>query len=92
MSTVFVTLANKIIKHQEDVIGPLAWSEASKVEGLKVSDHTVSIEGDGKQALEKLVNQYKGLFGRASVEVCKDAVKTLISDIDPKDLPEVLLH
>lgn len=92
MADIYVSLASKIIKEQEAVIGPLAWSEASKVSGLKVSDHTVVIEGDGKQALEKLVNQYEGLFGRASVEVCKDAVKSLISDVDPKELPEVLLH
>ncbi len=92
MINVFVMLASKIIQDQEAVIGPLAWSEAEKVKGIKISNKTVDIDGDGKQTLERLVNQYEGLFGRASVEVCKDAIRKLMSDIDPKDLPEVLLH
>lgn len=90
MPTVFVTLASKIIQEQEAVIGPLAWSEASKVEGLTVTDHTVDIKGDAKTTLGKLVSRYEGLFGRASVEVCRDAVRKLVADIDPKELPEVL--
>lgn len=91
MADIFVNLASKIIKEQEAVVGPLAWSEARKVEGLKITDHTVDIQGDGKAALEKLVKQYALLFGQASIEVCRGAVKNLISDVDPKDLPKVLL-
>jgi hypothetical protein len=90
MSDIYVSLANKIIKEQEAVIGPLAWSEAKKVKGLRVTDRTVAFEGDVKQTLENLVNQYKALFGRASVEVCKDAIRTMIDDVNPKELPEIL--
>ena len=90
MTDIYTTLASKIIKEQEAVIGPLAWSEAGKVKGLKVSDHTISIKGDGKIILEALVDQYSTLFGRASIEVCKDAVKNLITDLDEASLPKIL--
>ncbi|MEO8580962.1 MAG: hypothetical protein ABI425_00100 [Patescibacteria group bacterium] len=92
MPDIYVSLASKIIKDQEAVIGPLAWSEAGKVKGIKVIDHTVEISGDGKQTLGKLVSQYEGLFGRASVEVCRDAIRKLIVDVDPKELPDILLQ
>ena len=34
--------------------------------------------------------KYEGLFGPASVEVCRDAVKTLIPDMAAADVPDVL--
>ena len=91
MSDIYTTLANKIIKEQEAVIGPLAWSEAGKVKGLKVTDHSILIKGEGKVILESLVNQYSTLFGRASIEVCKDAVRTLVTNLDQAQLPKILL-
>ncbi len=85
-------LASKIIREQQTVIGPLAWSEARKVRGLKVDpqSHSVEVEGDPKQALEGLVAQYERLFGRASREVCRDAVRPLISRVPKEEVPAVL--
>lgn len=90
IATTVNKIAIQIVKEQEKIVGPLAWSEAKKVKELKITDHNVVVEGDAKSALEKLVNQYAGLFGRASIEVCRDAIKNLISDVDPKELPDVL--
>ncbi|TAK04054.1 hypothetical protein EPO34_02765 [Patescibacteria group bacterium] len=83
-------LAERIIKEQELVIGPLAWREAEKVPGLKVSGKKVGISGSSKEVLTRLVGRYEGLFGPASVEVCRDAVKTLIPDMAAADVPDVL--
>lgn len=91
MPDIYTSLASKIVKEQEAVIGPLAWTEAKKVSGIQVADNTIKIKGDGKATLEKLVNQYAGLFGRASIEVCKEAVRKLIADVDQKDIPKILL-
>lgn len=86
---VFQSLIEAIIKHQELIIGPLAWSEAKSVVGLETKGDKVFVSGDGKAVLEKLVGKYEALFGQASVEACKDAVRPLLSS-SKTDLPEIL--
>lgn len=85
-------LATKIIEEQELIVGPVAWEEASKVSGLRINlaAHQVNVEGDAKQVLEKLVAQYEQLFGLASREVCRDAVRPLLSQIPADQIPTVL--
>lgn len=84
----------KIIKEQELVIGPLAWSEAGKVAGLRIDSQKgeVTIQnGDAKAAVDRLVAQYERLFGRASHEVCKEAAAGLIANLPRNEVPESLL-
>ena len=84
-------IAIRIIKEQELVIGPLAWSEAKKVQGLNITDHEVAFNnGDQKDTINKLVSQYERLFGRASHEVCKEATTSLIADLAPAEVPSSL--
>ena len=82
----------KIIKEQELVIGPLAWAEASKVSGLTVdpSHSSVSLSGDNKEIINRLVAQYERLFGRASHEVCREAVQDIITGMSPEEVPSSL--
>ena len=63
-----------IIREQEGIIGPVALEQARKVPGLKLDwpKHEVVLEGNKKEIVEKLVEQYEYLFGQASVEVCKN--------------------
>jgi len=90
---IFGQIADRIIKEQEAIIGPVALEQAYKVPGLKVDEktHGVTIEGDKKMALEALVKQYEGLFGRTSVEVCREAVKSIIATAPRDQVPQVLL-
>ena len=92
---IFSEISMKIIKEQELIIGPLAWSEARKVEGLRVVDEhqgQVSIEsGDNKAVIDRLVSQYERLFGRASQEVCKEAAAELLKGLAPDQIPTSLL-
>ncbi len=86
----FDQLTIQIIKAQETIIGPLAWVEAKKVPGLVVVDQkagTVELKGNQSELINQLVAQYERLFGRASREVCKDAVRNLVVDMAPKDIP-----
>jgi len=85
-ANLFNQISIRIIKEQELVIGPVAWEEAQKVPGLKVDSKKseVSFSGDAKEVCKKLVAQYTRLFGRASAEVCKEAVQDLIVEL-PKD-------
>jgi len=87
----YTKLATSIVKQQESVVGPLAWVEADKVEGLDVDGAELSIGANGKKVLEALVVQYEQLFGRASVEVCKDAVRDLVEDAGKDQVPDILL-
>ena len=84
----------RIIREQELVIGPLAWIEASKVSGLSVIDQragTVLITGpDQNSVIDSLVAQYEKLFGGASHEVSRDAVRSLIANIPVVEIPSSL--
>lgn len=87
-------IAEKIIEEQELVIGPLAWTEASKVQGLQVDRvrHEVLFSnGDPKDTVNRLVGQYERLFGRASQEVCREAVAGMLVDLSPAEIPSSLL-
>lgn len=84
-------IVSQIIKDQEEIIGPVAIEQARKVHGLEVSNsHSVKISGNAKDVLSQLVDQYSKLFGRASIEVCKEAVHESKVNIAKEDLPEVL--
>lgn len=86
-------IVTKIIKEQELVIGPLAWSEAGKVQGLTVDKtrNEVSItNADPKDTVDRLVAQYGRLFGQASQEVCREAAASLLSEIPLESVPASL--
>jgi len=89
---IFAKIAEKIIREQEGIIGPVALEQARKVSGLIINweKHEVKLEGDKKEIVEKLVEQYEYLFGQASVEVCKDAVKDLLPKIPQDQMPQLL--
>lgn len=88
----FSQIPIRIIREQELIIGPLAWDEARKVVGLTIdqSHNFVSFSGDEKDIINSLVAQYERLFGRASYEVCKEAVQDLIAEMSPEEIPSSL--
>ena len=91
--SVFTQISLRIIKEQELVIGPVAWQEARKVVGFNISDtnnQQVTFEGDPKEVLNRLVEQYSRLFGQVSREVCKDAVQDLLAELPANDIPSNL--
>lgn len=89
--SVYATLATHILRAQLSLIGPLAVGQAEAVEGISVdSSNTISIKGDGKNILSNLVKQFERLFGNASIEACKEAVKESSVTISDKDLPDIL--
>ncbi len=81
-----------IIKEQELVIGPLAWYEAGKVSGLTVDQihNSASFSGDAKEIIDQLVARYERIFGKASHEVCKDAVREIVATLPPEQVPASL--
>lgn len=81
----------EIIRQQQSVIGPLALDQARKVNGLNFTDmNHLTISGDAKDVLAHLVQQYSTIFGQASVEVCKEALKHLKTPPQREELPEIL--
>ncbi len=82
----------RIIKEQELIIGPVAWDEAKKVQGLTIdaSKNSVSFSGDAKDIINRLVAQYEKLFGKASHAVCHDAVQDILAEMSPEQIPESL--
>lgn len=89
---IYAQIAEKIIEEQENIIGPVALEQARKVQGLKVDwqKHEIELSGNETDILEKLVEQYKGLFGQASVEACKEAAGSLLTQIPQNKIPSLL--
>ena len=88
--TPFNQIAYKIIKEQELIIGPVAWSEAKKVEGIRIIDQKtgeMQLAGGPKQVIDRLVAQYERLFGRASHEVSREAASALIASLSVDEIP-----
>lgn len=89
---IFLVMVKRIIKEQELIIGPIAWDEANKVKGLRFSsDHSdVTIDSENPEIVNNLVIQYERLFGRASREVCKEAVRDIIGEVPEDKMPTAL--
>jgi uncharacterized protein (UPF0276 family) len=88
---VYAQVAERIIKEQENIIGPLAVEQARRVSGLEVNTaNQVSFKGDKVTALNSLVKQYQQLFGQTSVEVCKEAAHSLMAKLPPQEVPSLL--
>lgn len=90
---IYTRLVEKIIKEQETIIGPIAYEQAMKVSGIAIDPQTkqIALSGDGKDILEKLVKQYEGLFGRTSIEVCKEATRDIVATAPKDQIPQILL-
>jgi len=88
---IYIQVVGRIIKEQENIIGPVALEQAQRVSGLKVnSPSDIFISGNAKAVLESLVKQYEKLFGRASIEVCREAIQSFRPKLAVDDLPAVL--
>jgi hypothetical protein len=85
-------LAEEIVSRQKEIIGPLAITQAKTVKGVSISGSDVVIlDGfDAKKVIENLVKAYSNVFGKVSVEVCKDAVNE-IGLTDKSFLPDILI-
>ncbi len=87
----YVQAISRIIKDQQAIIGPVALDQAKKVSGLQVeSSDEIKIAGNKKEVLTNLVNQYAKLFGRASIEVCKEAFSIFADKIPATEVPDIL--
>lgn len=89
---IFAQLAQKIIEEQESIIGSVALEQAGKVSGLSVDwkTHIIQFTGNKTTILENLVEKYQELFGQASVEACKEAVKGIINTVPKEEVPVLL--
>lgn len=84
-------MANAIIKSQEELIGSIAWEQASNVEGLVVQDKSVQVTSPMPQeTLNNLVKIYEIIFGQAAVEVCKTAARRIGQGLDSEYFPASL--
>jgi hypothetical protein len=91
--SIFDQISLRIIKEQEMIIGPIAWQEAGKVQGLVIVDENngkVDVTGNAAEVVDRLINQYARLFGKASTEACKDAVQDLIAELPQDQIPSSL--
>ncbi|MBA3758129.1 hypothetical protein H0X10_00660 [Candidatus Saccharibacteria bacterium] len=88
----YAKIAVEIISYQEAIIGPVAVEQAQFVDGLQLDwdKHEATISGDKMNVIDKLVEQYKNLFGQISVEVCKDAASKFLGELSATERPKLL--
>lgn len=80
-----------ITKEQERIVGKaLAYQMSSLVHNLNIKGNHVEITGDPKIVLKNLISQYANLFGKASIEVSKEALKKLGTEFNESDIPNEL--
>jgi len=89
----FAQMAEKILRRHERILGNVAIRQAVKIEGLKVDPQTylVSFEGDKKVLVEKLILQYEKILGGVSIVLSKEAVKDIVPQVPPDQIPQLLL-
>lgn len=89
---VYSEIVQRIIKQQETIIGPIAVEQAEHVSNLKVDwdKNEVKVSGDGAKVIDDLVGKYKDLFGKISVEVCKEAAGPLMGRLPDGKQPKML--
>ncbi len=76
-------------------MGPVAWIQAVKIKSIHVIDQKTGIieieqSADSRSVVDDLVLQYERLFGKAAREVCKDAVTSIVADMQPSEIPNSL--
>lgn len=87
---VYENLIKAIVHQQEEIIGPIALSQAKTVEGITVHGNDISFDSENpKKILENLVFAYAELFGKASVELSKEAINKLKAPTNI--LPDILV-
>jgi hypothetical protein len=89
---IYSEMATRIVLEQEKIIGPVAYSQAETVPTLAVDrkGRTVTVTGNGSEAIDKLIQSYKDFFGIAAVEVCKEAVGNTRFRLQPNEMPQLL--
>jgi hypothetical protein len=92
MQDLYTQIVQKIIEQQETIIGPVAIEQAKRVPNLSVDwpKHSVKISGDATATIDELVQQYEHLFGKLSVEVCREAAASLVAQLPPGKQPKKL--
>jgi hypothetical protein len=83
----------RIVHQQQLIIGPLAWTEAEKVDGLATDTGRGELfvaSSDPKMVVDSLVSRYERLFGGASRQVCREAAATLTSSMVAVEIPTSL--
>jgi F0F1-type ATP synthase delta subunit len=82
----------KITQEQGKIVGEeIAVEMASTIEGININqDKMEIITNNPKLTLEKLVEQFSTLFGLVSIQVSKDALKSIEINFTQEELPEIL--
>lgn len=89
-SELYENLIKAIVHQQEEIIGPVALAQAKTVTGIKVNGDNISFTSNNpKKTLEQLVFAYAELFGRASVELSKEAISKVKAPSEI--LPDILV-
>jgi hypothetical protein len=88
-----ILVVKSIVNEQLSIMGPLAIEQANKVPGLNVSSdlNLVKINGTPDQIITDLVSQYEKLFGKASIEACRESIKQILPKLSTRDIPKFLL-
>lgn len=90
----YVELLRNIIKSQEEVIGPLAWTELTEIKNIVVINRErmeFEFLSDPKQAIDDLLENFVKVFGSTALYVAKRNTYRITRNMTQEEIPAKLL-
>ena len=85
----YTKMIRSIINQMENVIGPVATTQAKRVEGL-VINKKISIKGKPQNAIKDLIERYKSLMGPVALTIAKKGAKPILEKNPKLKVPKEL--
>ena len=94
LSETYIELLRTIIKSQEEVIGPLVWTEVAQVSNIIVKDKEkmdFQIIADPKATINMLLDNFFKVFGPTALYVAKRNTYRITKNMQMHQVPDRLL-
>lgn len=92
---IYTEICSQIITEQSRIMGlGLALEQTKHVEGLSVDPKTLhcDVVGDGSKVINDLIESYSSFFGKAAVEVCREAAAKFLVNLPLNQTPTLLMQ
>jgi len=93
LNVTYVNLLRTIIKSQEEIIGPLAWTEVAQIRNIVIKDKEnieLEISGDPKDAIDALLEKFFKVFGPTALYVAKRNTYRITKNMQLHQVPDKL--
>jgi hypothetical protein len=93
LNATYINLLRAIIKSQEEIIGPLAWTEVAQVRNIVIKDKEkfeLEISENPKETINALLEKFFKVFGPTALYVAKRNTYRITRNMQLHDVPDKL--